>query len=198
VRPSTFLLGSLLAVGAGACGLIAGLGDYASGLADSGIGVKVHPEESGVVDDAPTGTGGGDETPPVTTDDATDSAPGASEDVVEGEPAVVGSDAADAAQDAAAVCQTECGGCCDANNVCHGGQSVGTCGSGGKACVDCSTSGKMCGSSGTCVAASTMEAGPPPMCSLPNCKNSCPLLEAPCCKTDQTCGCAVLGLLLCN
>ena len=45
--------------------------------------------------------------------------------------------------------------------------------------------------------AAQVDAGKP-QCSVGNCSNKCPLLEAPCCKQDQTCGCAVLGLLLCN
>lgn len=103
--------------------------------------------------------------------------------------------------DAAAVCHAQCSGCCDATGTCHGGKSTGTCGSAGAQCVDCAASGKVCGQSATCVAASVADSGPPPMCVVSQCTNTCPLvplLEAPCCKPDQTCGCgAVLGIL-CN
>jgi hypothetical protein len=191
----------LLAVGAGACGLVAGLGDYADGLAEGGPGVKVivHPEETGTPDDATAIGPGGDE-PSVgpAGDDAIDSSAGEPDTAVDSGSATAVADASDDAQDAAAVCRTQCSGCCDPANVCHGGLSVSTCGSSGEACVDCSASGKVCSSTGTCIMSSVMEAGPPPMCKVGNCKNSCPLLEAPCCKGDQTCGCAVLGLLLCN
>jgi hypothetical protein len=202
VRCSTFTFGALLLMmGVGACGVLAGLGDYAQGVGDSGVGVKIqgHPEESGILDDAMgTGPGGEDTSVGPASDDATDAGTGGSEDVIDTGSTQETADAGDAAQDAAALCRTQCSGCCDSNDVCHGGQSLATCGSGGAACVDCSTQTKVCSSAGSCVKASMMEAGPPPMCSVSNCKNSCPLLMAPCCKGDQTCGCAVLGLLLCN
>ncbi len=202
MRCWTVTFGSLLlAVGAGACGIIAGLGEYAQGLGDSGAGgtIQGHPVESGALDDAMgTGTGGEDTSVGPEGDDVIDAGTAASDDVADAGSTQGMADASDAAEDAAAVCRTQCSGCCDSDNVCHGGQSVATCGSGGATCTDCSTSGKVCSSAGSCVTGATMEAGPPPMCSLSNCKNNCPLLMAPCCKSDQTCGCAVLGLLLCN
>ena len=200
MRWLSFTFASLLLLGASACGVIAGLGDYASGSADSGSGVKVqgHPEESGAPDDSTTNSPGDDVSGPGGGDDAIDSGTGGSDAVVDSGPTAMIADASDDAQDAAASCRTQCSGCCDSANVCHGGLSLATCGSSGEACVDCSMSGKVCSSTGTCITSTVMEAGPPPMCILGNCKNSCPLLEAPCCKGDQTCGCAVLGLLLCN
>ncbi len=189
----------LLAFGAGACGLIAGLPDYASGTADgSGITIQPHPDATGTQDDS-TETGPGDDTTVDPGGDVGADAGSGSDDVAPDTGTSEGpTDASEDAQDAAAICRTQCSGCCDSNNICHGGQSLATCGSGGKACMDCSASGKVCSSAGACVTGTTMEAGPPPMCSVGNCKNGCPLLEAPCCKADQTCGCAVLGLLLCN
>jgi hypothetical protein len=38
-------------------------------------------------------------------------------------------------------------------------------------------------------------------CDPHKCTNTCPVLpflEAVCCKSDQTCGCGVLGVLACN
>jgi hypothetical protein len=55
---------------------------------------------------------------------------------------------------------------------------------------------------GSADASAAVESGGPPVCVLSKCTNTCPLLplaEAPCCKSDHTCGCgAVLGILLCN
>jgi hypothetical protein len=80
-----------------------------------------------------------------------------------------------------------CGGCCDSNGFCHGGQSAGVCGTGGRACLACS-SGQGC-TNGACVADS---GGPPPTCTASSCTNVCiPVYQSPCCKSDGTCGCRV-------
>jgi hypothetical protein len=118
-----------------------------------------------------------------------------------------GSDAGDAGEgsvEAAPKCGpgSGCGGCCNADGVCVGGASVGTCGSGGVACVDCKPSGQVC-SAGACVAA-PVDAAPPPPCDPDRCATlvngigaafdaglCAPVYETACCKSDGTCGCMV-------
>ena len=198
VHRSIRLASLSLLFGVSACAAIAGLGDYVEGVEESGTrasGEGAHPSEGGASNDSATATGSDDSSPGPGEGDATTDDGGAGDD---GEAALDAStDAADGGEDAAAVCRAQCGGCCDESAVCHGGQSLATCGTGGEACKDCSTSNKVCSSAGACVSSAPADAGLKP-CSVGNCTNKCSLLEAPCCKQDQTCGCAVLGLLLCN
>src|SRR5450755_375946 len=52
--------------------------------------------------------------------------------------------------DAAPPCgPTTCGGCCNANGFCAGGESTTTCGAGAEACQDCASKGQTC-SEGKC------------------------------------------------
>ena len=186
-----------LALGVGACAALSGLTDLTQG-GDGGAEASVsQPGDERPPQDAFTGvvdTGGARETggePDASTSEAPDAVAPPRLDA-----------AADVAVDAAAICRAQCSGCCDTSGTCHGGRSTTTCGTGGIACRDCSGAGEVCSANGTCTAPPPPDAGPPPMCVVSKCTNSCPalpLLEAPCCKLDQTCGCAaVLGLVLCN
>ena len=190
---ATFFLSSL--TGAAACASLSGLNDISLGEADEGT--LGHGGDSGDVEAPPGGDDGA-----VADEQAI--APEA-EGGPTPETGVLDQDGAaaplDANTDAAAICRAQCSGCCDSSGTCHGGQSTATCGSGGLACRDCSSTGTVC-ASGACVAKTAVDSGAPPMCVASKCTNSCPLLplaEAPCCKSDNTCGCgAVLGILLCN
>ncbi|MGH7438270.1 MAG: hypothetical protein ACRENE_21505 [Polyangiaceae bacterium] len=182
----------LVACGAG-CAAFTGLTGYSQGLLEDGSA------ESG------GGTPSADEAAVLPTPDASEpdvpSAPIADASLTAPPPDDAASDVhVDA--DAAAICHAQCSGCCDSSGACHGGLSTTTCGAQGASCRDCSASGLACGSGARCVAAPGDAGGTAPMCVVTRCTNTCPtlpLLEAPCCKPDQTCGCgAVLGILLCN
>jgi hypothetical protein len=194
----------LLALGASACGLVAGLSGYGAELEDAAAhGSSQEPSTTDAAssgDEAAVGPEGNDATVDAGTGDEPTTElidPGdSSDDGGDAGPPI--GDAGDGGEDAEAVCKAQCGGCCDSTWVCHGGQSVGTCGAGAQACMNCGASNKVCSSAGACVTAPIVDASPPAMCNATKCTNKCPLLEGPCCKSDQTCGCAVLGLLLCN
>ena len=182
----------LLVVGASACASLSGLSTFSRG--DDDAGAADHAVETGAESDDTSRAEG------AMADEA------GAQEAEDGDSSEVGAPARDAAAaipdsgvDAAAVCHAECSGCCDSAGTCHGGQSTTTCGTGAAACQDCANAGKVCNVS---VAAPQVDSGTPPMCVVTRCTNSCPLLplvEAPCCKSDQTCGCgAVLGILLCN
>ena len=197
-RSSRLALASVL-FGVSACAAISGLGDYVEGVEEAGAqaaGQGGRPSEAGASNEGATQSGGDDAAPGPGEGDATTGEVDAADDGAAAAVLDASADGAGGGQDAAATCRAQCGGCCDQSAVCHGGQSLATCGSGGQACQDCSTSNKVCSSAGACVA-SVPDAGPKP-CSVGNCTNKCPLLEAPCCKQDQTCGCALIGLVLCN
>jgi hypothetical protein len=196
VHPRLILATLPFVAGVTACAAIAGLGDYEHAGQDGGAHGAT-ADAHGTVD-VPNATDLPDSSDP--SEDATsgegDETGATLESGSEGSEA--SAPPADAAVDAAAACQAQCGGCCDSNAMCHGGLSVGTCGANGAACMDCSSSGKVCSSAGKCVAATVDSGTPPPSCTATSCTNKCALLEGPCCKQDGTCGCAVLGLLLCN
>jgi hypothetical protein len=182
-------------MGAAACASLSGLNDIPLGEAEGGT--SGHGADSGDVAAPPGGDDGAvPDGQAIAPDEASGSIP---------ETGVLDQDSAaapvDANADAAAVCRAQCSGCCDPSGTCHGGQSSATCGSGGLACRDCASTGMGC-ASGACVAQSPADSGTPTTCVVTKCTNSCPLLplaEAPCCKSDNTCGCgAVLGILLCN
>jgi hypothetical protein len=85
-------------------------------------------------------------------------------------------------------CSAEvCGGCCTADGFCAGGQSSASCGARGSACVVCSP-GAVC-TDGSC---EPYDSGPPGPCVASACAVCIPVYQAPCCKSDQTCGCEVL------
>jgi hypothetical protein len=194
------LLFPLLAVGAGACAGLSSLSEYSAGPsvaggAEGGGAFGVADAGAGDETGEPSGATGADAVAAAQLD-----APDPPADGSASAPPVDAS--LDADVDAAAICHAQCSGCCDSSGVCHGGQSTTTCGAHGGACRDCAQTGQVCAAGGTCVAASSADSGPPPTCNPTKCTNTCPLLplaEAPCCKSDQTCGCgAILGILLCN
>jgi hypothetical protein len=88
-------------------------------------------------------------------------------------------------------------GCCDPSGTCLEGVTDEACGGGGAACEDCSPAGHTC-QSNTCQAA----APPPPVqpapeaggptCDVSSCLNLCVPCFVKCCKSDDTCGCALL------
>jgi hypothetical protein len=179
-------------VGASACASLSGLSQYSSS-SPSDDGAAFTPEL-----EATTGDDAGDET--ATNDDVADPDAQSPEDAQIWDAAANDATAKDAGRDDSArgsdaatvpdayVCGvTSCGGCC-ANGSCVGGQSVPTCGVGGVACKDCASMGAC--RSGSC-AAPPVDAGPPPMCVVSQCTNTCAVapIQGVCCKSDQTCGC---------
>jgi hypothetical protein len=197
-----------IAIGAGACAQLSGLEDYSSGAPaepDSSVSpVRLEPKDAA-----------GDESHKVTLSEAGDDVnqgadsppedlgPRSSDDAGEaaetgdaGEPSD-GAEPSDAARPSDAslvpdgyVCGAgTCGGCCNAEGDCVGGQSVATCGVGGAKCADCTSSGAC--SEGSCTT-SLPDAGPRPKCKYGSCPNSnCAFfpIQGACCKLDQTCGC---------
>ena len=95
--------------------------------------------------------------------------------------------------DAAPPCgPLNCGGCCNANGFCAGGESTATCGTGAEACQDCASKGQTC-AEGKCTSMPPpSDSGPPPACVVETCMNmlKCiPFYQGACCKADGTCGC---------
>jgi hypothetical protein len=166
----------LIALGASGCGLLAGLGDYSAG----------DPIESDSLTDSS----------PFTMLPGSDDAEDASADTSSGDDG--SSVIEDPDGDASAPCGPgNCGGCC-INGTCAGGGSVDTCGSGGVACVDCTSMGGACSAAGACTTP-PKDAAPPAMCVVSACKSKCiPYVQNPCCKSDQTCGCAIAISSTCN
>src|SRR5258708_21111226 len=176
--------------GAAACASLSGLNEISSGREEVDSSSRAAEGGESTLGSDATAT----EVQPAGADGAVDRTPGNDAEGATAE--------AEAGVDAAAICRAQCSGCCDSSGMCHGGRWTGTCGGGGAACSNCASTGKACSGNGTCVGTAMVEAGAPPMCVVSKCSNTCPLLplvEAPCCKSDQTCGCAaVLGILLCN
>jgi hypothetical protein len=164
----------LVAIGASACGLVAGIGDYSEGRDP--------------LDSSMTKEGGGFATDPES--DAAPIEPGDDGATGDGNSLVDPSDAA-------LPCGPgRCGGCC-INGTCAGGGSVTTCGTGGVACVDCTSMGGACSAAGACT--TPQDAAPPAMCVASACKSKCiPYVQVACCKSDQTCGCAIAISSACN
>jgi hypothetical protein len=83
---------------------------------------------------------------------------------------------------------SHCGGCCDMNGNCVGGQSTATCGTGGETCVNCGS--RSC-NNGACSTIAS-DAG---RCTQTSCNvftTLCiPVYESPCCKSDGTCSCNI-------
>jgi hypothetical protein len=86
------------------------------------------------------------------------------------------------------VCSSSnCGGCCDTDGNCVGGQSNATCGTGGETCVNC---GSQSCNGGKCSSV-TPDAG---KCTASSCDyvTLCiPVYQFACCKSDGTCGCNI-------
>jgi hypothetical protein len=98
---------------------------------------------------------------------------------------------ADVAPEAAACDSTSCHGCCTAGGLCAAGGGNSACGTGGATCQDCSSSGLVC-TGGACASA-PVDAGDAGSsgCDPTKCSNLCVPYFIQCCKTDQSCGCAV-------
>ena len=79
-----------------------------------------------------------------------------------------------------------CFGCCDAQGNCVGGKSLAACGEGGQACQVCPSADTAC-LNGFCLLGS-----PPTSCVVSSCPACIADYQAACCKTDNTCGCAVV------
>ena|SRR5882672_3408606 len=215
-RFSWFLLFAAVG-GASGCGLITGLTQYSNGNGTGGADgtVDPHPGQDAGRDagsssvDAPVGQSNDamreviDEG--VVTDASVDADPdgtgqaeaGEAGTFDEGGPGDAEPEATsgDGGLDARPVCgPSTCGGCCDANGACVGGQSTGTCGTGGAVCRDCASVGQSC-NAGSC-SAQASDAGP--MCTAQNLGRCAayplciPAYQFQCCKTsDGTCGCKV-------
>jgi hypothetical protein len=173
----------VLAMGSGACALIAGLGDYEGHAAGSDGSAPVV-----TVDD-----GGGsmttDDGTPLNSDDEPTTADADVPDVSsDGFFIVTGDTDAALSPDVNTKCDTTtCAGCCQ-DGMCVGGQSVATCGKGGGTCKDCTGMGGAC-SSGACTM-KVADAGPAMTCNPSKCPLCIPVYQSSCCKTsDQTCGC---------
>jgi hypothetical protein len=92
--------------------------------------------------------------------------------------------------------QTCTSGCCDPSGTCLDGVTDEACGGGGNACQDCSPAGQTC-QSNACQAPSPSPTPPPPdaggpTCDVSSCSNLCVPYFVQCCKSDSTCGCALL------
>jgi hypothetical protein len=99
------------------------------------------------------------------------------------------------APDATPACGPKsCGGCCNSQGFCAGGESTASCGTGGEPCTDCANSGMVC-SAGACATAVPQTDAAPPACDVQACQAMlrCPALvyEGACCLPDGTCGCQV-------
>ncbi len=93
--------------------------------------------------------------------------------------------------------QTCTSGCCNQSGTCLDGLTDEACGGGGNACQDCSPAGQTC-QSNACQAPPPPSPTPPPpdaggpTCEVSSCSNLCVPYFVPCCKSDSTCGCALL------
>ena len=141
---------------------------------------------------------------------------GVSEDAVDGatatDDATQGADVMDAAvivdapdamvdggaDDLSLPCPQTCtSGCCDPSRTCLDGLTDEACGGGGNACQDCSPAGQTC-QSNACQAPPPPSPTPPPpdaggpTCDVSSCSNLCVPYFVQCCKSDSTCGCALL------
>jgi hypothetical protein len=134
----------------------------------------------------------------IATDDATNGA-----DVMADTDAAAIVDAADAmvgdgGDDLGLPCPQTCtSGCCDPSGTCLDGLTDEACGGGGNACQDCSPAGQTC-QSNACQAPPPPPPTPPPpdaggpTCDVSSCSNLCVPYFVQCCKSDSTCGCALL------
>jgi hypothetical protein len=125
------------------------------------------------------------------TDDATDGA-----DVMADTDAAAIVDAPDAmvggGDDASLPCPQTCtSGCCDPSGACLDGLTDEACGGGGNACQDCSSAGQTCQSNACQAPPPPPDAGGP-TCDVASCSNLCIPYFVQCCKSDSSCGCALL------
>ena len=82
--------------------------------------------------------------------------------------------------------RSTCSGCCDAQGNCVGGESLTACGAAGIACLVCPASANEVCRNGICAMPVL-----PTSCAVSSCPPCIPAYQAACCKTDNTCGCAV-------
>jgi hypothetical protein len=97
----------------------------------------------------------------------------------------------DAARDVASCNSSSCDGCCTAQGLCAAGGLASACGMGGAACQNCAASGLAC-VSGACAQPPADAGTSSSACNATTCANLCVPYFIQCCKTDQTCGCALL------
>jgi hypothetical protein len=174
----------VLAMGTGACALIAGLGDYEGAAGGSDSSPSRSLKDAGAPLNATDDSGD----PPLN-EEAAASEDTPDSDVGSDSPFIVGADPGDAmlSPDVDTVCSTTtCPGCCS-NGQCVGGQSVATCGVGGGSCKDCTSMGGAC-TSGACTT-KVPDAGPAKTCTTSKCSPCIPVYQSSCCKSDETCGC---------
>lgn len=101
--------------------------------------------------------------------------------------------------DPAATCARACAGCCDLTGTCLDGADDEACGGNGATCQNCAGAGQVCQSQ-VCAAPSTAQPSPPPpapdasatTCDESSCTNLCVPYFIQCCRSDATCGCALL------
>ncbi len=104
-------------------------------------------------------------------------------------------------EDPSVICASTCGGCCDSSGMCQSGMDDQACGASGSTCQNCAGAGQSCASQ-ICVSASEPQPPPSPptpapdatapRCDVSECSNLCVPYFVQCCKTDATCGCALL------
>jgi len=164
--------------------------------ADTSVGVGEGDDGTVSADDSSIDMeeGGGGES-------AADGRPDGADDAGDGGGLDAGPDAyrlpdADSGPDAPPPCAPgNCSGCCDANRICLGGQSLTTCGTGGATCRNCASVSQSC-NNGACSTVAP-EAGPgctpnPGLCAF---VTICPFFYSACCKSsDGTCGCQLNSL----
>ena len=99
--------------------------------------------------------------------------------------------AVDSGGDAPICDSVSCGGCCTTSGLCASGGLSNACGTGGGSCEDCSSTGQAC-VEGACAAPPPDAGAGPPGCQPSTCANLCVPYFVQCCKSDNTCGCALL------
>jgi|HubBroStandDraft_2_1064218.scaffolds.fasta_scaffold19812_1 hypothetical protein len=156
------------------------------------------PADDGALSTDMTETGG----PPTEPDDASEGASVESSDsttaagarpdaAVEGVESAAPGIPPDATPESAACNAQSCAGCCTAAGLCAAGGLDDACGTAGAACSDCSTSGLAC-TAGACGAAPEDSGAQQSQCNPSQCANLCVPYFVQCCKSDETCGCALL------
>jgi hypothetical protein len=185
-----------VAAALGACASISGLNEFSNDTCnfcsdDGGASVAVAPDTSSEVVEENDGIDVEipEATPEQPPSDGTD---GVEEDAARDARNTASDAPPDVSSEAATCSQASCDGCCTTAGLCAAGGLNNACGVAGSPCQECS-SGLVCGASGSCtsppVDAGTM---PPPGCNPSTCTNLCVPYFIQCCKSDETCGCALL------
>jgi hypothetical protein len=94
----------------------------------------------------------------------------------------------------AATCNVEScpNGCCTDAGLCAGGGLTAACGMGGAACQNCASFDLVCSASACVTPVADAGSTGPPACMPTTCSNLCVPYFVQCCKSDQSCGCALL------